>query len=207
MQINTGLRSFLAAPAVYRTAMRMLGGGAFLRWFIDNVLSLRDGQKIIDFGCGPADVLSELPATVDYVGLDFSESYIDAARQRYGDRGVFLSGDVHQWALDGRLQDADIVMCYGVLHHMDDDEAKKAVHFARQILKPGGRFIFFEPCYLLWQSRFSVFMMSKDRGQNVRTEQQWRSLVADVFPNSTFNVVTNVNRLGYTNIIAQCTKD
>ena len=50
-------------------------------------------------------------------------------------------------------------------------------------------------------------MMSKDRGQNVRTEQQWRSLVADVFPNSTFNVVTNVNRLGYTNIIAQCTKD
>ena len=45
-------------------------------------------------------------------------------------------------------------MSYGVLHHIDDDEAKKTVRFARQILKPGGRFIFFEPCYLLWQSRF-----------------------------------------------------
>lgn len=206
MQINVGLRSILASPLVYRLAMWAVGGHDFRRWFIENILALRPGQKVVDIGCGPADIFHELGA-VDYVGLDTSEAYIAAARQRYGERGMFIAGNVDSWEADARIQDADLVLCYGVLHHIDDDEAKKIVRMARRCLKPGGRFVFFEPCYLLWQSRRSVFMMSRDRGQNVRSEEEWKVLVSDVFPETVTNIVSNFNRLGYTNIIGQCIAD
>jgi SAM-dependent methyltransferase len=206
MQINRGVRSLLASPALYGFAMRVLGGQKFRRWLIENILSPRDGQKIVDIGCGPADILGKLAVAVEYVGLDISEAYIEAARQRYGPRGLFIAGSVKDWALDARTRGADLVLSLGVLHHIDDDEAKKIIRFAYQILNPNGRFIFYEPCYLLWQSRRSVFVMSKDRGQNIRTEQQWKALVADIFPNTVTNIVSNVNRLGYTNIIGQCFK-
>jgi SAM-dependent methyltransferase len=205
MQISSGLRSTLAVPWAYRLAMRLLGNRANKRWFINHVLALRAGEKVIDVGCGPADILGELP-TVEYVGVDISESYIESARYRHGQRGVFICGRVEDWARDPRSQGADLVLANGVLHHVDDDEAKKILEFAYRVLKSNGRFIFYEPCYLLWQSRLSAFMMSKDRGQNIRTEQQWKDLAGSVFPSFFTNILTGVNRLGYVCIIGQCRK-
>jgi hypothetical protein len=56
MQINSGLRSILALPWVYRLFGHVLGSEANKQWFIDDVLCLRDGQKLVDVGCGPADI-------------------------------------------------------------------------------------------------------------------------------------------------------
>jgi SAM-dependent methyltransferase len=206
MQINSGLRSFLAFPRVYRLTMRLFGGDANMRWFIDQILALRAGEKLVDVGCGPADILESLPA-VDYVGLDISEPYIQAARQRYGSRGVFVSGRIEDWRTNPRTQQADVVLANGVLHHVDDEEARRILQFASAILKENGRFIFYEPCYLLWQSKLSAFFMRKDRGQNIRTEQEWKELAASVFPKFSTNIVSSVNRLGYVCMIGQCYKD
>jgi SAM-dependent methyltransferase len=203
MQISSGLRSVLAFPWIYSLSMRLLRNEANRRWFIDEVLALRDGQKLVDIGCGPADILDCLPA-VKYIGLDISERYIEAARQKYGDRGVFLAGRLAHWANDSRTRDADVVLANGVLHHVDDDEARQMLEFARAILKQDGRFVFYEPCYLIWQSKSSRYFMSRDRGRNIRTEQGWKDLAASVFPQFSTNIVTGVNRLFYVCIIGQC---
>jgi SAM-dependent methyltransferase len=206
MQINSGLRSILARPWIYRLTMRLLRNEAVTRWFNDEILALRAGQKLVDVGCGTADILDSLPA-VDYVGLDISEPYIAAARQTYGDRGIFLSGRIEDWRADPRTQHADVVLANGVLHHVDDDEAKRILQFASAVLNENGRFIFYEPCYVTWQSRISKFFMAMDRGQNIRTEQAWKDLAATVFPNLSTNVVAGANRLGYVCIIGQCYKN
>lgn len=207
MQVNSGLRSILALPLFYRLVNVVFINRKFRRWFIDEVLAVRSGQTLVDLGCGPADILDELDAGVRYIGLDISEAYIDSARQRHGARGLFIAGTVETWRQDSRIRDADAVLAYGLFHHVDDGEAQEILRFARDILRPGGRLVFLEPCLLLWQSRLSVFMMAQDRGKNVRTEQQWKDLVKGVFPNATTNVVTNANRLGYTHIIAECRKE
>jgi hypothetical protein len=59
---------------------------------------------------------------------------------------------------------------------------------------------------LIWQSRLSAYLMSKDRGQNVRFEQEWKDLIASVFPSMTTNIVTGMNRLFYVCIVGQCSK-
>jgi hypothetical protein len=47
-------------------------------------------------------------------------------------------------------------------------------------------------------------MISKDRGQNIRTEQQWKDLAGSVFASFFTNILTGVNRRGYVCIIGQC---
>jgi len=208
MQINSGLRSVLAFPWVYRLFVGTLGQRkANKEWFIKNVLGLRDGQKLVDVGCGPAQILARLPR-VEYVGLDISDAYIQAARIKFKARGGanFLSGSVEDWGLNPLTYAADIVLANGVLHHVDDDEAKKILEFAYRVLKDDGRFIFYEPCYLIWQSGISTYFMSRDRGQNIRTEQQWKDLASSIFPFVSTNIVTSVNRLAYVSIIGQCCK-
>ena len=57
---------------------------------------------------------------VDYLGIDYSEDYIDAARHRFGGRGRFLVADVGSLG-SHRLDDFDVVLALGILHHLDDD--------------------------------------------------------------------------------------
>lgn len=207
MQINSGARSILAVPWVYRLFTRVLGIEASKRWFIDDILCLREGQKLVDVGCGPADILDRLPR-IEYVGLDINDSYIQAARAKFKTRGKakFLSGRVEDWARDPLTREADLVLTNGVLHHVDDNDARKILDFAYRALKEDGRFIFYEPCYLVWQSGISAYFMSQDRGQNIRTEQQWKELVSSIFPVVSTNIVTGVNRLGYVCMVGQCRK-
>jgi SAM-dependent methyltransferase len=207
MQINSGFRSVLAFPWVYRLFDVLVGSKAYEDWFIKNILGLRNGQKLVDVGCGPAQILNRLP-TVEYVGLDISDAYIQAARTKFKARGGanFLSGTVEDWTLNPLTYAADIVLANGVLHHLDDAEAKKILEFAYRILKDNGRFIFYEPCYLIWQSGISTYFMSRDRGQNIRSEQQWKDLASSIFPLVSTNIVTGANRLAYVGIIGQCCK-
>jgi SAM-dependent methyltransferase len=203
MPMMPWVKSVLAFPAPYRRLMGVLANEPNRRWFVDHVLGAREGDKLVDIGCGPADIIRRLPR-VQYVGCDISEAYIQDARKEFGDRAVFIAGQVEDWQRDVRTHGADVVLAHGVLHHVDDDEFMRILEFARTVLKPGGRFVFYEPCYLIWQSALSAFLMSHDRGQHIRKEQEWKDLAGRVFPHVTTNIVTSANRLSYTCIIGEC---
>ena len=42
-------------------------------------LAVTAGERVLDLGCGPGDILSALP-DCEYVGIDVEERYIEAAR-------------------------------------------------------------------------------------------------------------------------------
>ena len=53
MQINFGLRSVLAFQWPYRLCLASSREARRTKeWFMKNVVDLRDGQKIVDVGCG-----------------------------------------------------------------------------------------------------------------------------------------------------------
>ena len=191
---------------MYRLTIGVFGDKSNRQWFVDRVLGAREGDKLVDVGCGPAEILRRLPR-VDYVGCDVNESYLIAARREHGARATFIGGRCEDWLKDPRTHGADIVLAHGALHHVDDDELRRILDFAYTVLKPGGRFVFYEPCYLLWQSKISAFFMSHDRGQFIRTEEEWKRQAGLVFRRFTSSIVTHVNRLGYTCIIAECYKE
>ena len=107
---------------------------------------------------------------------------------------------------DSRFRDADVVIGLGILHHLGDKEAEHCLRFAHRALKQGGRFVCFEACWVPDQGFLSRFIMSKDPGQNIRTEQMYRQLVGDVFKNVNAWVDTKPLRIPYVMIFLECQK-
>ena len=55
----------------------------YTRLIARQYIRYQEEQKILDIGCGPADILKYLPSDVAYCGIDLSEDYIRDARKQY----------------------------------------------------------------------------------------------------------------------------
>ncbi len=125
---------------------------------------------------------------------------------RYGSKGTFVVGDTHSLRGDLRFKNADIVTAVSVLHHLDDEDAADCIQFAYDALKNGGRFVSHDPCWVPNHGAFSKYIMSHDRGRNIRTEQQYRELAEKVFRNVKASVDTKPMRIPYVTVVLECEK-
>jgi len=116
------MRIFLRFPRIYNLFSRTAGGNA-RAVYVKKYIRPKEGDKILDIGCGTADILLHLPS-VEYVGLDLNEAYINYAKKRFGHKGIFLATKVDRKTINEfSLHDLDIVLATGLLHHLNDDEA------------------------------------------------------------------------------------
>ena len=69
----------------------MVGGGSAWKTYLDEYVKPAPKDKILDIGCGPADILQYLPV-VTTTGLDISPEYILLRQRNASDRGgVFFA--------------------------------------------------------------------------------------------------------------------
>ncbi|HEX9425467.1 MAG TPA: class I SAM-dependent methyltransferase [Pyrinomonadaceae bacterium] len=205
MERNSGLHRWLRVPSLYNLFQDAIGGNALRRRFIESHVRAKAGDKVIDIGCGPAQILPWLPE-VEYLGLDVNPSYIASAKRRHGDKGTFVVGDTKSLWGDSRFRDADVVIGLGILHHLDNEDAAHCIRFAYDALKERGRFVCLDACWIPNQGSFSRYVMSHDRGRNVRTEQQYRQLAAKVFTNVNAWVDKKPMRIPYVTVVLECEK-
>lgn len=174
-QVTTGIRAMLSHPLVYNTFQSLMGADKLRVRNVQNHVRPFPGMRILDLGCGTAEILKALPTDITYVGYDISPEYIAAARKRFGDRGTFHCGLLEQ-AEVAALEPFDLVLGTGVLHHLDDDAARQFMSVASAALKPGGRIYTVDPCYAPGQNPIARFLISRDRGQHVRDVEGYRVL-------------------------------
>lgn len=183
----------------------MVGGGASRGKYLADHVKPQPGERVLDIGCGPADILGLLP-DVEYTGLDISSEYIEAARLRYGSQGRFICVDVGAASLEEEDGAYDLVMATGVVHHLDDERAHKLFTLARRMLKPGGRLITFDGCYLDEQSRITRWFLDHDRGKFIRTKPEYVALASSSFASVEAELRDDLLRIPYTHLIMRCTK-
>lgn len=200
----TGLRAVLSLPAAYRFAQNLIGAESFRRALIDDILEVERDERIIDIGCGTADILEHLPP-VDYVGFDHSIDYVNAARKRYGSRGRFIAGTSESPEL-ADVSERTLAMAIGVLHHLDDHQVRDALCLARDKLAGNGRFVSIDPTLADGQHPIGRFLANRDRGQHVRTPDETASLVSEVFPTATVRVRHDLLRVPYSHVIVVATR-
>ncbi len=197
-QRTTGWRSILSLAPVYRFAQWLIGAGRFREVLAAEIIRARPGDRVLDLGCGTADILEQL-AGVDYIGFDPSERYIADASRRFGARGVFVD------ELPVLSDDRSIVMAIGVLHHTNPSEAADLLQSASEALVPGGRFVSIDPTLTEGQHPVARLLVSRDRGQFVRSPDELRELVAASFSSVEVTVRHDLLRTPYSHAIVVAT--
>jgi SAM-dependent methyltransferase len=201
-QLNHGVRALLAQPAIY-DAFQSLVGANRMRWeIVHTYLRPWTGARVLDIGCGTAAILDYMPR-VTYVGLDLSKQYIEMAQARYGDRATFYACDVGELATHIHER-FDLILASGLLHHLDDGPAKILFADARSLIAPSGRLVTIDGSWVQGQSSIGRFLLSLDRGRNVRSPEAYASLSRHSFSQVKVQVRHDLLRIPFTLCFLEC---
>ena len=201
-QITSGARAILSHPVIYDTLQNIMGAHEVRRELVENFVKPSPNSRILDIGCGTAEILPYLPTSVGYWGFDISRPYIEAAKTRFGSRGHFHCGLLDKTALN-ELPKFDVVLVIGVLHHLDDDVAANLFALTREALGEHGRMITIDPCLAPGQNPIARYLIRHDRGQNVRNADGYRALAIKTFQN-VCGTLSHRRWIPYTHWIMEC---
>lgn len=191
----SGAYSLITIPFIYKELMFLLGADRAIRRYVDEVWQPKAGMKVLDVGCGPANVLSYLPR-IDYTGIDLNEKHIAYARDRYGDRGRFVVGNAaHNLQQDEKS--FDVINVSALLHHLADNEAVSLFTSLKPLLKADGKIVTIDNVWLPKQ-RATVKLINKlDSGTNIRSPEGYLSLLGGLGFNVQSQVFNNLLRIPY----------
>ena len=198
------VRPILNRPFFYEFYHTAIGANYRSRVLVSDYIRPKPGDRILDIGCGPGNMLPFLPEG-QYLGVDSNPSYIASARERYGHRGEFVCERVSHHSVQ-QFGAFDIVLALGLVHHLDDSEARDLFRLGHTALKTGGRMITNDGCYTPNQSAAKRYLLSRDRGQFVRMQEQYLALAHTWFKRVEAEIREDVLRIPYTHLILVCTR-
>jgi SAM-dependent methyltransferase len=197
------LQRTLSLPLAFDLHQKVVGGGDSKRRFVEEYVQPQATQRVLDIGCGTGALRALMPQGTTYLGVEISPAYVEAARSRFGDASEFVCADLRTFELPAGHK-FDLVMAYGVFHHLDDDAARRAVALAATALGERGRLVIAEPCRLPrdqgWLERLLMWL---DRGRFIRAVDEYTALIEDRFARITTDVVADSYHVPYTMVIVE----
>jgi SAM-dependent methyltransferase len=205
---RSGIRKVLEWAWVYAAFKALVQPPSAQRTFVEEFVPVKPGSRLLDIGCGTGWILDYLPRSVEYVGYDLNPKYIASAEARYGDRAKFFCADISDTSaprIEG--ESFDVVLALGLIHHLNDAEARRLCDSAYAHLSSGGCLVTFDGVYVEGQNPIARFLISRDRGQAVRTPEGYLKLVRPVFDRVDHQVRTDLLRIPYTHFLMHCFRD
>lgn len=203
---DSGLHRILNRAGVYASLQDLLLRKGARERYVREFVRPFPGCRILDIGCGPADILAWLPESIgEYAGFDMNPGYIEAARRRWGGRGHFRCQKVEA----ATLADAgtrDIVLATGILHHLDDAEALRLFDIAHRALRPGGWLVTYDNVYVENQHWLARWLIGRDRGKAVRTREGYEALARRRFSRIESAILHDTLRVPYTILVMRCVR-
>jgi cyclopropane fatty-acyl-phospholipid synthase-like methyltransferase len=196
-------RNFLAIPKLYQSFQNLISGPNARRRVVFEFLKVKSGNNVLDVGCGPGNMLPLLPE-VTYCGIDISSKYIAAAQAQHGRKARFLVRAVTDKTSFEDLGKFDLVMAIALIHHLTDAEVSSVFQAAKAVLNSGGRVVTFDNVFVPEQSRIARWIIKLDRGNHVRTKDEYVALANRHFQNVDVTILHDLLRIPYTHIIMEC---
>lgn len=195
------MSAFSSKPSLYLAVQGLLGAKHARRLCIEDYVHAVEGQRVLDIGCGPGYIVEYLPKC-DYVGFDINRGHIAYANNRYGRRGRFYCREFDEAAV-AEFGPFDLVLMNGLLHHLDDVGVVEVLRLSKKALKPDGRAITLDGCYVPGQSPIARMMLDRDDGKYVRDEAGYTALISKVFDSPRTHVREGMMFIPYTLIICE----
>ena len=177
-------------PRLYRHLQRLLAPGAEAALRAQLAAQLGDWVPTgpaLDVGCGDASLLSSMGLAPIW-GVDRAHDRLRAfdasgAAHRMADQTT------HAICADATaLPFADgsfgLSFCCGLLHHLDDAAAGRALAEMLRVTAPGGRLLVFDGVWpQSWLRRpLATLLRAADRGRHMRSEAALRALLGSACP-------------------------
>jgi SAM-dependent methyltransferase len=145
------------------------------------IAAVRDAlgrPRVLDAGCGTGEY-ADLFEPERYLGLDLHPGYVAFARRRRP-RHRFEVADLRHWAGGGA--GFDLVLVNGVLHHLDDADARALLATASRQRAPGGTLLVIEDVALPHPGLGTRLVHALDHGHFIRDAARWTEIVSSVAP-------------------------
>ena len=184
-KINS-LYKIVTIPAFYETIQNILGRKKAFRYLAAGPLKTKTGDRVLDVGCGPA-TLREYLGDIEYTGIDLNAPHIEQAKAKYGHHSKFFCGNAVT-EIEKAPGPYDLIICIGLLHHLDNAEAMDLLDSLCLRLASSGRIVTYDPVYIDKQNIIAKKLNDLDSGQNIRNPGEYKAL----FNTQTFNLKTDI---------------
>lgn len=119
---------------------------------------LPPGASVLDLGCGNGVLLTALPASISYTGIDISQVLISEARKTHSS-AEFILADITNQSTWLDLPSFDFIAALAVFHHLPTPaDHIKLLQNIKQHLKPNGTALI--SVWDLNQPKFAKFAIS-----------------------------------------------
>jgi ubiquinone/menaquinone biosynthesis C-methylase UbiE len=129
-------------PGLYDLSQVLLGARRSNRRLKAVLDGLRVPRKVLDVGGGTGISEPLFPASALYVCLDLDPERLRTFAQAHPQRAA-VAADAARLPL--ATESADLVLCRGVLHHLDDRRLFALVEELERVLHPEGTLVILEP--------------------------------------------------------------
>ncbi len=180
-QRTSVLYNLINNPIVYIIFQKIMSGTSFRKKII--IKNIKNKKlNVLDIGCGPAEILEYIP-NVTYYGFDIDKRSIDYAKNKYrGKNHYFFCKRFGKKELK-KLPKFDFVILFGILHHLNNLEIKKLLQLCKKKMKKNSRLLTEDPIFIKRQNFIAKFLITKDRGMNVRIKEEYLNLLKKHFRN------------------------
>lgn len=177
-QKNKGIYSLLSNTFFYSLVQRIMSATSFREKIVKKYIT-KNNIKVLDIGCGPAEILNALPR-INYYGFDINPLYINSAKKKYESRGKFFC---KKFTIKDtkRLPKFDYVLLLGILHHLNDQELNVLMKNIKKVLKKRGKIITLDNIFIKSQNLIAKFLIVLDKGNNVRSKNGYLSVLKKHF--------------------------
>ena len=195
--------NFINSPLVYRIIQYIMSGTSFRNSIIKKNIK-KSNLEILDIGCGPAQILEQIPRC-DYYGYDIDQRSIQYAKKKYRQKNYHFYCKKFDKTEIKKLPKFDFVIFFGILHHLSNKEADKMLTLCKRTMKKNSKLLTEDPILLEKQNIIAKFLIEKDRGINVRQKKEYINLLKKHFKKIK-NKVTHQFFIPYTWFTTICSK-
>ena len=202
-QRKNQIYNFINNPLIHKIIQYVMSGTSFRNSIIKKNIR-KSNLKILDIGCGPAQILEHIPRC-DYYGYDIDQRSIQYAKKKYRQKNYHFYCKKFNKTEVKKLPKFDFIIFFGILHHLSNKEVYEILKLCKKIMKKNSKLLTEDPILLENQNVIAKFLIKKDRGLNVRDKQEYINLLKKHFKKIK-NKVTHQYFIPYTWFTTVCSK-
>ncbi len=202
-QRNNILHDFINSPRIYKIIQNVMSGTSFRKKIIRENIKKKN-LKILDIGCGPAEIIEYIPECI-YYGYDIDKRSIEYAKKKYKNKNYKFFCKEFKHSDVKKLPNFDFIILFGILHHLSNKQAKNILNLCKKKMKKNSKLLTEDPIFIKNQNLIAKFLIKNDRGMNVRKKNQYINLLKIYFRNCK-SKVTKQHFIPYTWFTTVCKK-